>query len=105
MRLVYLTGKTFGFVEVTVTSSITVPIDADVVTGITAVPLPAVPSQTPIVPNTLLTVTVTLNKDVVALLVGKSVCIILAFESNDAQFATCVKFVFMRLKIAISVAP
>ena len=107
MRLWILIGGTLAFADLTTTSNITVPADAAVDIGITAVPLPAVPSQAPMVPNVLLAVTVTANKDVATLLVGKDVCKIGVglFAFKNAQFATCVKSVFRRLKTAISVAP
>ena len=107
MRLWILIGGTLAFADLTTTSNITVPADAAVDIGITAVPLPAVPSQAPIAPSAIFAVTVTVNKEVATLLVGKVVCKIgtglPAFK--NAQFATCVKFVFRRLKTAISVAP
>ena len=107
MRLWILIGGTLAFADLTTTSNITVPADSVVDIGVTAVPLPAVPSQAPMVPNVLLAVTVTANKDVATLLVGKDVCKIGVglFAFKNAQFATCVKSVFRRLKTAISVAP
>ena len=64
MRLWTLIGGILAFADLTTTSNITVPADAAVDIGITAVPLPAVPSQAPIVPNTLFMVTLISNKDV-----------------------------------------
>ena len=106
MRLWILIGGTLAFADLTTTSNITVPADSGVSIGTTAEPLPAAPLQAPIVPSAIFAVTVTVNKEVATLLFGKVVCKIGVglFAFKNAQFATCVKFVFRRLKTAISVA-